>query len=254
MVLYDTHAHLNLIPEQALGPILDRAERAGVNLINVIGIDIRSCRRAIELADKYSGVYAAVGIHPHDAKDFDHLVGAELEDLARHPKVVAIGEMGLDYFRDLSPRTVQQDTFRYQLELALKLGKPIIVHDRDAHDDVMKILSEFDAGQVLMHCFSGDEGLARLCIERDYHIAAAGPVTFANADQLRSALSVVPIDRLLLETDCPYLTPHPYRGKKNEPARLPLINQALAKVKNVSAEEMAMATTANALRFFSVDR
>lgn len=254
MRLVDTHAHLNLVPQGERQAIITRALAAGVDTIIIVGIDLYTSTVAVELAAEHDGIFAVVGIHPHGAKDTTDEVFAKLEQLACQDKVVAIGETGLDFYRDLSPRDMQKEVFCRHIELAARMNKPLIVHDRQAHGEVLDILAQQGAKDVLMHCFSGDVHMAMTCVERGYMVSAAGPVTFHNAGMLRDALKEVPLSQLVIETDSPYLAPHPYRGKKNEPAFITLINDALAKVKSVTAEEMARTTFGNAMRFLSLDR
>lgn len=253
MEFIDTHAHLNLIPKNGREEVIARARQASVTTIVVIGIDLRSSLSAVDIASKHDGVFATVGIHPHEAISVNAGMLSQLSELAALPKVVAIGETGLDYYRDLSPRDAQKEVFRRQIELAIKTGLPIIVHDREAHEETLEILESEGAVSVLMHCFSGDVSLAKTCAKRGYMIAAGGRVTYDSEVNLREAFREVPIENILLETDCPYLVPYPLRGK-NEPAYIYLVNEALAKVRSTTAEEIARETSKNALRFLSLDR
>lgn len=254
----DTHAHLDFDDFDAdRAQVLQRAEQAGVRCIINPGADIESSRRAVRLAKTHKHIYAAVGIHPHDAKTVDQEALRELRRLAKHPKVVAIGEIGLDYYRNLSPREVQRQAFRYQLELAAELGLPIIVHDRDAHDDIVAILQEWkNAGDALsgvFHAFSGDQALARRLMAMGFYIGIAGPVTFQNARRLAALVKMLPLDRLLIETDCPYLTPHPYRGQRNEPAYVRLVADKVAELKELDSDDVACQTSHNACEVFGID-
>jgi TatD DNase family protein len=225
----------------------------------------------VTLAETYPQVYAAVGVHPHEAKSLNDEILAELQNLAQQPKVVAIGEIGLDYYRDRSPRPVQRQAFRQQLALARELGKPIIVHDREAHKDVMNMLRQWvrEGYQPsatshqpsaighqpvgVMHCFSGDLAMAREVIEMGFYISIPGPVTFTNARRLPELVRALPLERLLIETDCPYLTPHPHRGKRNEPAHVRLVAEAIARIRGISLEQVARITTANARALFGLE-
>jgi TatD DNase family protein len=177
-----------------------------------------------------------------------------LEELSRHPKVVAIGEIGLDYYWDTSPKDVQQRVFREQIRLARKVGLPISIHNRDAHQDVVDILREEKAAEVggIMHCFSGSWEIARMCLDMNFYISFGGPITFKNARQPKEVLERVPLDRLLIETDSPYLTPHPYRGKRNETAYVRLVAEAAAELKGITLEELAEVTTSNAIRLLKL--
>ncbi|MHB8781781.1 MAG: TatD family hydrolase [Candidatus Geothermincolia bacterium] len=251
--LIDTHAHLDLI-DASCEQIVRKAGAAGVACIIDVGIDLESCRKAVAMAQASPQVYAAIGIHPHDASSIDDAVLGQLRELAAHPKVVAIGETGLDFYRNRSPRDAQERGFRLQIELACELGLALVVHDREAHARTLELLSEasLPPGRVVLHCFSGDAHMAEACLELGCHISLAGPLTFSNARSLREVTAALPLERLLLETDSPFLSPHPHRGKPNSPARLPLIAAALADVLGVTPEEVASATTANARRVFNL--
>jgi TatD DNase family protein len=252
--LFDTHAHLNdrQFKNDAEGAV-SRASAEGVSRIVCPGYDLPSSRRAVDLARRFDGVWAAVGVHPHDAKLLDDAALAELARLAAEPKVVAIGEIGLDFYRDLSPRPVQEEAFRLQLRLAKELDLPVIVHDRDAQEDVLRIIEDEGpplAGGV-MHCFSGDLEQARRAFEMEFYIGAAGPVTYGKSHRLREVVKTVRAERLLIETDSPYLTPEPFRGRrKNEPAFVRLVAEKLAEVRRMSLDDVAQVTTENALRLF----
>jgi TatD DNase family protein len=255
--IVDTHAHLDFSAfDEDREAVLRRAEAAGVRWIVNPGADIESSRRAIKLVDAYAGIYAAVGIHPHDAKTVTPSALRELRRLAGHPKVVAIGEIGLDYYRDLSPRDVQREAFRQQLELAGDLGLPVIVHDRDAHDDVLRILEEWNTGRSdrpgLFHAFSGDVAMAQRVVQMGYYLAIGGPLTYRNAGQLSQVASAAPADRLVVETDCPYLTPHPHRGQRNEPGFVRLVVEKIAALRGESVDAIARQTTHNACMLFGL--
>lgn len=246
MRLVDTHAHLDML-EGDLEEHLASARSAGLVQVAAVGIDLDSSRASVGYAYAHAMVKAIVGVHPHDASRVDAGVMEDLRGLGSDPEVVGIGETGLDFYRDLSPRPAQEASFRLHLELARELGKPVVVHDREAHAEAMRILAEyapFDAGLVL-HCFSGDAAMAQECVDMGGYISIAGPVTFSNAGVLREVAETVPADRLILETDCPFLTPHPYRGKPNTPARLALTAQKVAELRGLSLEELAALTTAN---------
>lgn len=256
MYLIDSHCHLDFPQfDGDREAVVQRAREAGVQTIINPGADLESSRRAVALAERYPEVYAAVGVHPHDAKTVTDEVLAELRALARHPKVVAIGEIGLDFYRDLSPRDIQRWAFRQQLALAAELGLPVIVHSREAHDDVMAILTEKRGAQTanpwgVLHAFSGDRTMAERARELGFYLGIAGPVTFRNAHRLQGLVRELPLEALLLETDAPYLTPHPYRGKRNEPARVALVAEAVAELRGVTATAVAQQTAANAQRLF----
>ena len=229
-----------------------------------VGTDLASSHTAVALAESYPQIYAAVGVHPHDAKTLTGDVLEELRALALHPQVVAIGEIGLDFYRDLSPRDKQRHAFKQQLALAAEIGKPVIIHDRDAHSEVMAILRRWACPERsrrvegnqkpvgVLHCFSGDLAMAQEAIELGFYISIAGPVTFKNARRLRELVRQLPLEKLLVETDCPYLSPHPCRGKRNEPAYVKLVAQEVARIKKVSLEAVAHITSDNAQALFAL--
>ncbi len=253
--LIDTHAHLDSGQfRDDLNAVLQRASDQGVQHIITIGCDLQSSRTSCRLAKDNSRLSAAVGIHPHDASSLDDDVLEELRRLAAGPEVVAIGEIGLDYYRDRCPRDSQRRAFRRQLRLAAELGLPVIVHDRNAHEDVIAILREEDAGRIggVMHCFSGDRRLARACLDLGFHLSFAGPVTYPKNEALREVVRMVPTERLLIETDCPYLSPQPFRGRRNEPAHVRLTAETIAEVKGLSLEDIARITSLNAHSLFGI--
>src|SRR5213593_4079894 len=230
------------------GAVLERARAAGGRCMGTIGIDVESSRAAVALAGREPDVWAAVGIHPHAAGLADEARLAEIERLAAAPRVVAIGETGLDFFRLLSPRDAQERAFRSQLALARRLRKPVLVHCRDAHEEALAILAEVPVGEGggIMHCFSGDAGEARRCLDLGLLISLAGPVTYPNARSLPEVAKVVPADRLVVETDCPFLPPQPYRGKRNEPAYLAVTAARVAELRAEPLEELASRMSENA--------
>jgi TatD DNase family protein len=260
--LIDTHAHLDFPQFDAdRHAVIERARAAGVLGIVNVGTDLGSSLRAVTLAAEKDMIYAAVGMHPHDAKKLDGGALAQLRDLARQPTVVAIGEIGLDFFRNLSPRDVQQRAFQAQLSWAAKLNKPVIVHDRDAHAEIMAILADWSselqdsplAGRLgVLHTFSGDLTMAQQAIDLGFYISISGTVTYKNARQLAEAARALPLERLLVETDCPFLTPHPHRGKRNEPAYVGLVARKIAELRGIPLATLAQATTANARRLFDL--
>ena len=249
--LVDSHCHLDSPQFDAdREAVIGRSAESGVMTVVNPGVDVPSSRAAVALAQQHESIYAAVGVHPHDAKTLDADALEELKSLARSPKVVAIGEIGLDYYRNLSPREVQRRAFETQLEMAAELGLPVIVHDRDAHDDVLKILHDWHstvAARVgVLHSFSGDVSLAERALEMGFFIGVSGPVTYKNAERLRQVVRAVPSERLLVETDAPYLTPQPRRGQRNEPAYVRMVAQAVADVRSLTLEQAAAQTTTNA--------
>lgn len=256
-MLFDTHAHLNAIQyEEDVVEVIERAKSEGVTHIVVVGFDHDTIKRAMELTEQYDMIYAAVGWHPVDAIDMTDDDLKWIKELASHPKVVAIGEMGLDYYWDKSPKDVQKEVFRKQIQLAREVQLPIIIHNREATEDVIKILEEEKASEVggIMHCFTGSLEVAKQCMEMNFYISFGGPVTFKNAKKPKEVAIEIPMDRLLIETDCPYLTPHPFRGKRNEPSYVKYVAEQIATLKGVSVEEIGRQTSDNAMRLFGITR
>lgn len=253
-MLIDTHAHLDL-PEfkSDQEAVIERARANGVERIITIGIGLKECRRALEIARTHSFIHAAIGIHPHNASGLDLAALDFLEKSAADPHVVALGEMGLDFFRNRSPREDQVRAFRAQLDLAESLKLPVVIHDRDAHEETMQILREEKpcCGGVL-HCFSGDVAMARTCIDLGFLISIPGTVTFKNAATLHAVVKDAGLDHLLLETDCPFLTPEPYRGKRNEPAYVRFVAEKVAELKKTNVDEVIERTGENACRLFNL--
>lgn len=251
----DTHVHLNADQyEEDLQEVIDRALEANVKKMVVIGFDRITIERVMKLVEEYSFIYAVVGWHPVDAIDCTEEDLRWIEELAAHEKVVGIGEMGLDYHWDKSPKDIQQEVFRKQIRLAQKVKLPIIIHNRDATEDVIRILQEEEAYLTggIMHCFGGSVETAKQCIDMNFMISLGGPVTFKNAKKPKEVAAEIPLEYLLIETDAPYLAPHPHRGKRNEPALVPLVAEEIARLKGISIEEVAEATTKNAERFFNL--
>lgn len=255
-MLFDTHAHLNdpKFDEDREDVIKRAQEKYDVSRVVNIGYNRETIQTCLELAEAYDFIYAAVGWHPHDAKHMRDDDLAWIEQLAAHEKVVALGEMGLDYYWNNSPRDVQADVFRRQITLAKKVNLPIIIHDRDAHEEVVQILKEEHAEEVggVMHCFGGDWEIAKQCLSLGFYIGLGGPVTFKKADDVREIARKVPIDRLLIETDCPYLAPEPKRGKRNETGYVYYVAEKMAEVRGMSTEQLAAQTTENACRLFNL--
>ncbi len=253
-VLIDSHAHIYYRDYAGdFDDMLKRAEDAGVSAILVVGTDIESSRESVELAEKYPQLYAAVGIHPHDAGRVTDACYDIIKALAvSSRKVVAIGEIGLDFFRDRSPRDSQELVFRRFLRMAADLHKPVIIHDRDAHDRVMTILREGPVRSGVLHCFSGDAVMASEAAALGFHISIPGTITYPGNQSLRDVVRAVSIDRMLVETDCPYLTPVPHRGRRNEPAYVRLAAEKLAELKGLTLEDVARITTRNAGALFGI--
>lgn len=254
-LLVDSHAHLELDPlyKQA-AEVVKRASDAGVAYIVTVGIDLEDIRRALEIADSFPQVFASVGFHPHNAKDVRMHDLSEVEEAANHPKVVAYGEIGLDFFRNLSPKDRQVSVFSDQLSLAKRLGKPVVIHLRNAYKEGLEMLEKaapFPAGG-LIHCFSGDQQDARRALDLGFHISIPGTVTYKKNDVLRSIVRDLPEHSILLETDCPFLAPEPLRGKDNEPAYIVHTAKRVAEVREVSLGHIAKVTTENAKRLFNI--
>lgn len=252
--MIDSHCHLDFPHfDQDRDAVLARAVESGVIAIVNPGTDLESSRRAVELAERYEGVYAAVGVHPHDAFSLDRQTLAELRQLASHPQVVAIGEIGLDYYRDLSPRAQQRAAFDDQLALATELELPAIIHQRESAVDVMSALREWATDDHLgcvLHAFSGDMEMAEEAVALGFFIGVGGPLTFKNARRLPEIVVELPLNRLLIETDAPYLTPHPYRGKRNEPAYVALVAERLAQLRGLPPDELSRQLTDNTRSLF----
>ena len=260
MIFIDSHCHIDGEQfDEDRDEVVERARDIGVKAMLNIGTgdpNTDDFRRAVAVAEKYDNVYAAVGVHPHDAKLYDDKAEYHLIDLAKSEKVIAWGEIGLDYYYDHSPRDVQRDVFRRQICMARGLDLPIIIHSRDADDETVEILTEecsYEGFRGIMHCFGGTAPMAEALMKIGFLISFAGNVTFKKADNLRDAARVVPLDRLLIETDCPFLTPVPFRGKRNEPSFVIHTAQFLADFYGVTVETVAEHTTRNFLDFFKVE-
>ncbi|NWF93325.1 MAG: TatD family hydrolase [Syntrophaceae bacterium] len=252
-MLIDSHAHLEM-PEfkRDLNEVIQRAKESGVGYIFTVGTEKKDWKRALEIANSYPSVYAILGVHPHRAKEIDDQTYPTLRELCRDGKVKAYGEIGLDFYRNLSPREVQIKRFREQVGVAKELGLPIVVHDREAHQETLEVLRSERAEECggIIHCFSGDYEMARSCIDMGFFISIPGSITFKNAEGFREIAKRLPLESLLVETDAPFLTPEPFRGKRNEPVYVRYTAQKLAEIKKVSFEKVAEATSANALRVY----
>ncbi|WP_018888058.1 TatD family hydrolase [Paenibacillus massiliensis] len=255
MQLFDTHTHLDASQfKEDQEQVIARAVEAGVTRMVNVGFNRETIPTTMELVEKYDFIYAAIGWHPVDAIDMKDGDLEWIAELCKHDKVVAIGEIGLDYYWDTSPKDIQHQVLRRQIGLARELSMPIVIHNRDAHEDIVKILREEKAGDVggIMHSFSGSWETAKLCLDMGFHLSFGGPITFKNARQPKEVLEKVPLDRLLIETDAPYLTPHPFRGKRNESAYVKYVAEAAADIKGISLEELAEITTKNGLERFGI--
>ncbi|MBW2472066.1 MAG: TatD family hydrolase [Deltaproteobacteria bacterium] len=251
----DTHCHLDMISSTAdLDKTVTQAAASGVTPIITVGIDLQSSQKAIQLAGQYDAVYATVGIHPHNVQSLDEGIYAELEKLCRAPKVVAYGEIGLDYVKQYAPKDVQLEHYERQLDLARNTGLPLVIHDREAHDDILHILMQkgpISAGGV-MHCFSGNWQYAQKVLDLGFFISIPGVVTFNKAFDMQEVAQKVPLERLLLENDAPFLTPEPLRGKKNFPEYVLYTAQKIATLRGLSLEKLARITTENGLQLFNI--
>ena len=251
----DTHSHIDFEEIQADFPaVMKKCAEVGVNKIIIPGVTKQDTPRIIELTEKYDNLFALVGVHPSEAKTWDDTCYDYFKNLLSDKKVVGVGEIGLDYYWDKSFNDLQQDIFRKQIELAKEVKKPICIHDRDAHADTLRILKETNAKEVgvVLHCFSGSVEFMQECIKEGFYIALGGVVTFKNAVKPQEVAKAVPLERLFLETDAPYLTPTPHRGETNYPYYVPLIAEHIAKLKGISLEEVARVTTQNAEKFWGI--
>lgn len=253
--LVDTHCHLDFesLVEDIDG-VIGRAAEAGVERIIVPALDLSNVRAVLALAERHAGVFAAVGVHPNSAAGWRDAWIDDLRALGRHEKVVAIGEIGLDYYWDKTPVEIQHRVLALQLELAAELNLPVIIHNRDAAPDVLRLLAASPLAQMklpgVLHSFSADWATAEAALSLGFYLGFTGPLTFKKADELRDIAARAPLDRVLIETDAPYLTPHPYRGRRNEPAYVRYVAEKLAEVRGLSLEDIARTTTTNAERLF----
>ncbi len=256
MMLIDSHAHLEL-PEfrKDLTEVLQRAKDSGVEMIFTVGTEKKDWKRALEIAQTYSWVYAILGVHPHNVKEIDEETYPVLKRLCQNEKVRAYGEIGLDFFRNYSPRDLQLKRFREQIGLAKELKLPIVVHDRDAHRETMEMLKSEKAGEYggIIHCFSGDEEMAKVCIDMGFFISIPGSITYRQGGPYQDMIKGLPLTSLLVETDAPFLTPVPFRGKRNEPSYVRYTAQKIAEIKKVPFEKVAEVTSENARKVFRID-
>ena len=254
-MLIDSHAHLEM-PEfkRDLEVVIQRAQDSGVGYIFTVGTEKRDWKRTLEIANSHPSIYVILGVHPHNAKEIDDKTYPILRELCRDRKVKGYGEIGLDFFRNLSPRDVQLKRFREQIGLAKELQLPIVVHDREAHQETLEILKTEKAEECggIIHCFSGDYEMAKECIDMGFFISIPGSITFKNAERFREIVKRLPLESLLVETDAPFITPEPFRGKRNEPSYVKYTAQKVAEIKKVSFEKVAEVTTENALQIFKL--
>jgi len=245
----DTHCHLFLLDEEP-SLVVETARAAGVENLICVGIDPQTSRASLELAESFRGVFATAGMHPHTASSFDPTAGAEIEEMLSNPLVVAVGECGLDFFRMRSPRAEQERVFGLHISLSREAGLPVVVHVRDAWEAALRLLDEGSAERVVLHCFSGDAEIGAECAARGYFLSFAGNITYPKNGHLREAAASVPMDRILAETDSPFLSPQPFRGRDNTPAHVRAVIEEVARVRALPFETVRDATTANARAAF----
>ncbi len=253
-MLFDTHAHMNdPVFDEDREAVLASLAEAGVGLVLNPGCSLQNSRQAVELAGSHDFMYAAVGTHPDTADEVDGAVIEEYRMLCKqNPKVVAIGEIGLDYYYETVPRDIQQRAFRMQLELAREVELPVIVHERNAHDDGMRTVKEFKDISGVFHCYSGSAEMARQLVDMGWYIGFTGVLTFKNARKALETAQSIPLDRIVIETDCPYMAPEPYRGRRNHPGFLFRMAEKLAELRNLSVEELQSITTENGRRLYKI--
>lgn len=253
MILFDTHAHYDDRRfDKDRDALLASMPQQGVGYICNIGCDMPTSQQSIALAEAHDHVYAVVGIHPHNAQDAQPEDFETLRQMTQHPKVLALGEMGLDYHYDFSPRDVQRKVFVRQMELAGELNIPVVIHEREACQDVLEVVRQYPVCRGVYHCYSGSAETARELVKLGYYLGFNGVITFDNARRSHEVIRSVPLERLLLETDCPYLTPVPHRGKRNDSGLMKYSLQKMAELRGLTPEEMARITTENALRFYGL--
>jgi TatD DNase family protein len=256
MMLIDSHAHLEM-PDfgKDLEEVVQSAKNSGVEYIFTVGTEGKDWKRALEIAHSHPFIFAILGVHPHNAREVSDQDYSTLKDHCRDEKVKALGEIGLDFYRNLSPRDIQMNRFREQVGLARELNLPIVIHDREAHQETMEVLKSEKAEKIggIIHCFSGDSRMAKECIDMGFYISIPGSITFKNAERFQDIVRGLPLDHLLVETDAPFLAPVPFRGKRNEPGYIRYTARKIAEVKRISFEEVAEATTRNAFHIFKLN-
>ncbi len=251
--MIDTHTHINMIESISIEEILNNAKENGIEKVIVPSANPKDFPEIVELINKYDNVYGMLGVHPSDAKDWDDSLINQIKDLCNNKKIVAIGEIGLDYYWDKSFNDLQKDVFIKQIKLANELNLPLDVHDREAHKDTFDILKQYNINsKVVMHCFSGSVEFAKECVKEGYYLGIGGVVTFKNAIKMKEVAKHIPLEYIILETDAPYLTPVPYRGTENQPAYVKYVAEEIAKLKEISYEEVKNVTTSNAERIFNL--
>ena len=253
-MLFDTHAHLNdpafdADREELMAGLADK----GVGLVMNAGCSLQSSRDIIQMAEKYPWLYASVGSHPDSADEVNEEVIEAFRELCKHEKVKAIGEIGLDYYYEDIPRDIQKQAFRMQMQLATELDMPVIIHEREAHDDGMRIIKEFPKVHGVFHCYSGSAEMARQLVNMGWYIGFTGVLTFKNARKAVETAASIPLDRIVIETDCPFMAPEPYRGKRNDPGYLPRMAEKLAEIRNLPVEEVRRITFENGKRLYRIE-
>jgi TatD DNase family protein len=254
-MLIDSHAHLEMEQfDNDRQEVIERACLAGVEYVITVGTNPAFGEKAISIAKQYKNIFVSLGIHPHEAATADDKSLAQMAEFARQPEVVAYGEIGLDFFRNLSPREKQIEVFSRQLEIARDLSLPVVIHDRDAHEQVLQLVRSSGVQRGVFHCFSGDYALAQKCLDLGFYLSIPGTVTFDKAVKISDVVKKVPLEFLLLETDCPFLTPVPYRGRRNEPSFIIHTAKKVAQIKSLRWEDVADTTTRNALNLFRLKK
>ena len=250
-MIFETHAHLNDPAfDEDRDFLINNLPQKGIEAVMNVGCCLESSHDCIALAEKYPFVYASVGSHPDSADEVNEEVIEKYRQMASHPKVLAIGEIGLDYYYETIPREIQQKAFRMQMELAKELDMPVIVHERNAHDDGMRIVKEFPTVKGVFHCYSGSAEMARQLVNMGWYIGFTGVLTFKNARKAVETAESIPLDRIVLETDCPFMAPEPFRGKRNDPGYLYRMAERLAEIRGISVEEVHAVTTDNAKKLY----
>ena len=251
--MIDTHSHINFEEYmENFDLLLDEMKQEEIEAVIIPGVEPSTFDEIISYCEKYEMLYGAIGIHPSEAKTYIEEIEKEIYDKCKHNKIIAIGEIGLDYYCEQETKEQQKEVFRKQLKIAEELKLPVLIHDREAHEDTFEIIQEFNLNNVVFHCFSGNAEFAQRCVDKGYYIAIGGVVTFKNAKDLKEVAKIVPLDKLLLETDAPYLAPVPFRGKRNTPAYLKYIAEEIANIKEINVELVKEHTTQNAKRIFGI--
>jgi len=250
-MLVDTHAHIDYFEDSE--KVIRESLEADVGRIIIPGVEPETFDKIIELVDRYDCCWGSMGVHPSDAKKFNNEVANRMIELCKHPKIISIGEIGLDYYHDKTFAQLQKEVFEKQLEIAKVLDLPVVIHDRDAHGDTFEIMKKSGIKKAIMHCYSGSLEFARECIKKGWLIAVGGVVTFKNAKKLKETVEGIGLESIVLETDCPFLAPHPFRGSENSPKYLKLIAKEIANIKDLPYDEVARVTTQNALKFFDIE-